>query len=141
MLGEEVTIPEVRLNMREEGLKSQFAYNVNTLTFPLLAAPETSSLSLLGFQPSNIRGAIPKEHWLSATATVTNSQSQSARTLSYSPSSKKCWSGLSRQSVGASLSCSPGVISFSTMLKLVRWYRVGSGGGGFLCHSLTCAAA
>ncbi len=41
---------------------------------------------------------------------------------SYSPSSKWCWSGRSRQSVGASFCFRPGVISFSWMAHFVRLY-------------------
>ncbi len=43
-------------------------------------------------------------------------------TWSYSPSSRWCWSGRRRQSVGANFFSSRGVISFNWMAHLVRLY-------------------
>jgi hypothetical protein len=45
-----------------------------------------------------------------------------ARAWSYWPSSRQCWSGRRRQSVGASRSARPGVTSFSLMAQPVRLY-------------------
>ena len=51
-----------------------------------------------------------------------NRHCRQKKTWSKMPSSRACWSGLSRESVGASFSFKPGVISFKHIANLVMLY-------------------